>query len=137
MGLIIDTTVFIQWERSGHAIDFAPWEHHGDAAMSVMSVMTASELLVGVHRADSAARRQKRSAFVEMVLAQIPVLDFTTAVARVHAELFADLTSRGDTIGAHDLIIAATAKHHQSAVLTANVKDFQRVPDLVVIELKT
>lgn len=134
MGLIIDTTVFIQWERSGHAIDFAPWEHHGDAAMSVM---TASELLVGVHRADSAARRQKRSAFVEMVLAQIPVLDFTMAVARVHAELFAELTSRGDTIGAHDLIIAATAKHHQSAVLTANVKDFQRVPDLVVIELKT
>ncbi len=133
MGLIIDTNVFVHWERGGHKIDFSPWNDHGDAAMSVM---TASELLVGVHRADSEARRQKRSAFVESILAQIPILDFTREIARVHAELFADLASRGEMIGAHDLIIAATAKHHASAVLTTNVTDFKRVPDLKVIELK-
>ena len=62
MGLIIDTNVFVQWERSGHSIDFSRWQNHGEAAISVM---TASELLVGVHRADTEARRQRRSAFGE------------------------------------------------------------------------
>ena len=52
MGLIIDTSVLVHWERGGHKIDFSPWNDQGDAAMSVM---TASELLVGVHRADSEA----------------------------------------------------------------------------------
>ena len=94
MGLIIDTSVFVHWERGGHKIDFSPWKDQGDAAMSVM---TASELLVGVHRADSEARRQKRFAFVESILAQIPILDFTREIARVHAEFFARLSeSRRD-----------------------------------------
>ena len=134
MGLIIDTGVFIVWERKGRAIDFSPWQDYGDAAISVM---TASELVVGVHRADGDSRRNKRSAFAEAVLAQFPILEFTTDVARFHAALFADLSSRGDLIGAHDLIIVATAKHQDNAVLTTNVSEFARVPDLEVIELKT
>jgi predicted nucleic acid-binding protein len=134
MGLIIDTGVFIVWERKGRAIDFSPWQDYGDTAVSVV---TASELLVGIHRADEEARRKNRSAFVESVLAQLPILEFTTEVARVHAALFAELSTRGDMINAHDLIIAATAKYHDSAVLTTNVSDFARVPDLEVIELKT
>jgi len=134
MGLIIDTNVFVHWERSGHAIDFSPWEEHGEAAISAV---TASELLVGVHRADSEARRQRRSAFVESVLTQIPIRDFTIEVARVHAELFATLARSGQMIGAHDLIVAATARHDDCSVLTTNVAEFGRVPDLDVIQLPT
>ncbi len=133
MGLIIDTNVFVTWERAGQPIDFSPWQDLGDAAISVI---TASELLVGVHRAETESRRQKRSALVESILAQLPIMDFTIEVARVHAELLAVLTGRGDVVGAHDLIIAATAKHCGSAVLTTNIADFGRVPGLEVIELK-
>lgn len=132
MGLIIDTNVFVYWERSGHNIDFSPWEDRGEAAISVV---TASELLVGVHRADSEARRQRRLTFVESILTQIPIRDFTIEVARVHAELFATLTGQGQMIGAHDLMIAATAKHDDCSVLTTNFAEFARVPDLDVIQL--
>lgn len=132
MGLIIDTNVFVQWERTGHAIDFSRWTDYGEAAISVI---TASELLVGVHRADTDLRRQRRSAFVEAILAQLPIVDFTTEVARVHAELFATLATQGQMIGAHDLIIAATAKRFDSAVLTDNAAEFRRVPSLEVVEL--
>ena len=49
MGLLIDTGVLIRIERSvAVPLDFSPWERYGDAAISVV---TASELLVGVHRA--------------------------------------------------------------------------------------
>jgi predicted nucleic acid-binding protein len=98
-----------------------------------ISVVTVSELLVGVHRADTKSRRDKRAAFVEGILAGIPVLDFTTQVARLHAGLHAELMGQGQVIGAHDLIIAATAKRHGMSSLTDNVVEFSRVPGLKVI----
>jgi predicted nucleic acid-binding protein len=36
-------------------------------------------------------------------------------------------------IGAHDLIIAATARCHDLSLLTDNVEEFSRVPGLRVI----
>jgi len=131
MGVVLDSGVFIRAERRG-AVDFSQWASYGPA---YISAVTVSELLVGVHRADTEARRVKRSAFVEAVLARLPVLDFTVEVARVHAGLFAALARQGQLIGAHDLIIAATALSHGCAVLTTNPSEFGRVPGLEVIEL--
>ncbi len=50
MGLIIDTSVFVRWERSGRKIDFSAWDDQGEAALSVI---TASELL---HRKPASPR---------------------------------------------------------------------------------
>ena len=61
------------------------------------------------------------------------VLNFTVAAARLHAELYAELAKKGQLIGAHDLIIAATALCHDLAILTDNVQEFSRVPGLRVI----
>lgn len=130
MGLILDTCILIRAER-GHTLDFSQWANYGNA---FISVITVSELLVGVHRADSDARRIRRSAFVEAILAQLPVLDFTMETARIHASLFAALSQQGQRIGAHDLIIAATAISHDCAVLTTNTAEFARVPGLDVVE---
>ena len=130
MGLVLDTCILIRAERGG-ALDFTHWADYGDA---FISVITVSELLVGVHRADSDARRARRSAFVEAILARLPTLDFTTEAARVHAGLFAALSQRGEMIGAHDLIIAATALSQSCAVLTTNVAEFSRVPGLDVVD---
>ncbi len=129
MGLVLDTNVLIRADREGAAVDFTPWSSQGDA---YISAITASELLVGVHRADSEARRIRRSSFVEGVLAEIPVLDFTLEVARTHAEILAVLGGRGEIIGAHDLIIAATALSAGYAVLTTDLAEFRRVPGLEV-----
>ncbi len=98
-----------------------------------MSAITVSELLVGVHRANTPERKARRSAFVEAILAAIPILPVDELTARVHAEQFADLVSRGQMIGAHDLWIAATAVAHDHAVLTANVAEFLHVPGLEVL----
>ncbi len=130
MGLILDTNVFIHAERSGSPIDFLKWEKYGDV---YISAITVSELLVGVHCANSDARQTRRSAFVESILAKLPVLGFHTEEARVHAGLFATLSKKGQLIGAHDLLIAATAIVYSCAVLTANTKEFERVPGLETI----
>ena len=130
MGLMLDTNVFIYSERAGKPIDFSEWEEYGDV---YISSVTVSELLVGVHYANSDAIKTRRSAFVESVLDKIPVLSFNIKEARVHAGLFAILARQGKIIGAHDLLIAATAIVHNCAVLTENIKEFERVPGLETI----
>ena len=130
MGLMVDTNVFIQFEKSGNPIDFSSWDGSQNVHISVVSV---SELLMGVHRANTEERRQRRPAFVEAVISGVGVLDFTVAAARVHAEIHAELLKIGQMIGAHDLIIAATARCHDLSLLTDNIQEFSRVPGLRVI----
>jgi predicted nucleic acid-binding protein len=102
------------------------------AELAAIASMTASELLAGVHRANTPSRRRLRQAFVEAVFERLPVFPFDLPSARTHAELLAQLTVAGRPVGAHDLIIAATALAHGAALLTDNIRDFQRIPDLVV-----
>jgi tRNA(fMet)-specific endonuclease VapC len=52
--------------------------------------------------------------------------------ARVHAQLWADLARAGRLIGAHDLWLAAAALAHGLTLAAANVREFGRVPGLVV-----
>ena len=121
MGLVIDTDVWVLAEKSGGTLDLARWARYGGA---YMSAITASELLVGVERANTAQRRARRGAFVENLLAVIPVLEFSMPVVRTHARIVAALP-KSVTAGAHDALIAATAVHHGYALLTRNVADFK------------
>ena len=58
---MVDTNVLIAFERRGQPIELTPWE---PSAEVFISVVTVSELLMGVHRADTEERRNRRSAFV-------------------------------------------------------------------------
>ena len=115
-------------EKAGSQLNLARWAHYGGA---YMSAVTASELLVGVERANTAQRRAQRGAFVDNLLASIPVLEFSMPVARTHARMVAAL-SKNVTAGAHDALIAATAVHHGFALLTRNVADFRLFAGLQV-----
>lgn len=130
MGILIDSSVLIAAERgrlslAGH---LAGQEHEPIA----LSVLTASELLHGVHRAGDPRSRARREQFVEGILARFPVVEFGLEAARVHARLWADLLGRGEVVGAHDLIIGATAIAMDFQVATVNARDLRRVPGLRV-----
>lgn len=128
MGYLIDTSIFIAWERD--EIDLAATLTAAGDEPVFLSVVSASELLHGVHRADSARRRSRRQKFVESVLAAIPAIAVSLAVARVHAAVWADLASEGALIGAHDLWIASTALAHDHTIATRNAREFSRVDAL-------
>ena len=97
-----------------------------------LSVITVSELLHGVHRADSAIRRLKRSAYVEKVIELFPVYVFEISIARIYSELWSDLSRKGIQIGAHDLIIGATALSLGFSVATYNTRHFDRIEGLKI-----
>jgi len=129
LAVLIDSDLLIEWEHSETATGLEALV--GDEERAI-SVVTVSELLHGVHRA-AGARRVRRRAFVEHVLAGFEPLPITEPIARVHAEVWADLDRRGQAIGAHDLWIAATALTHGFSVATGNRKEFERVRGLPVL----
>jgi tRNA(fMet)-specific endonuclease VapC len=129
VGVLIDTDVFIEQERGGGSLA----EAVGDEPWGI-SVITASELLHGVQRARGAVRARRR-AWVEEVLAGAEAVPITLPVARVHAEVWAQLAEAGIVVGQHDLWIGATALAHGLGVVTSNERDFARIPGLRVIAL--
>lgn len=144
MGTIVDTTVFIDLERksgrrraasSGSLIGERLAQRLGADDEAAIAAITASELLYGVYRA-SAEYRARREAFVETILAIMPILDFDLLAARAHARLWADLAAAGADIGAHDRLVAATAISIGWRVATANVRHFERIPGLELIEVR-
>jgi tRNA(fMet)-specific endonuclease VapC len=125
-GILIDTTVLIDAERGDDWLERVAGDH--DRAISVI---TASELLHGVHRS-SGATRLRRQSFVEHVLSAFDPIPITETVARVHAAVWAHLAAAGTLIGAHDLWIAATAVTHGLDLATGDATSFRRVPGLTV-----
>ena len=130
MGLLIDTDVLILADRGKAALDLARYQDEG---MAYISVITASELLLGVHRAQDPGMRARRTAFVESLLSALPALPVDLETARVHAQLLSQLPPE-ERIGAHDAWIGATALRHGFAVLTRNVKDFRKLASVRVLE---
>lgn len=130
MAQLIDYSVFITLERRNLRLD--DLTALGAEEPFAMSSVSASELLVGVHLADSSARKLTREAFVEEILGRIPVLPFDLEAARTRARIWAELTVEGTPISRDDLMIAATALTHGYGVLTDSLRDFGRVPGLVV-----
>jgi tRNA(fMet)-specific endonuclease VapC len=130
VGLILDTNILIRAERQEGRFRFADYDLYGGL---FIAAITASELLVGVHRANSEERRLKRQTFVERILALVPVLLFDLETARYHAAMVSALP-RNITASAYDSLIAATALKHGLPILTANPADFDIFPGLIVIQ---
>ena len=128
MGVIFDTSFLIEAERRKSEV--SQFIKNREKEVFGISVITVSELLHGVHRADSTPRRLKRSAYVEKVIEIFPIYNFDTSTARIYAELWADLSRKGIQIGSHDLIIGSTALSLGFSVATYNLRHFERIEGL-------
>lgn len=98
-------------------------------------ILTVSELLYGVHRADSEKRRIIREAFVEKISEVFAVFPFDLSAARIYARVWATLAKRGKVVGAHDLIIAATCISLGFSLATLGLRDYGLIEGLDVARL--
>lgn len=131
MGTVIDSSVLIAAERQ--SLDYEPLLSSAGDDMIVVSAVTASELLHGVHRMKPGVKRARVETLVEGLLARVPIVPFDLAVARVHAMLSADLRAKGTQVGAHDVIIASTAVMLGYRVATRDARSFPRIKGLDVV----
>ncbi len=62
--------------------------------------------------------------------AEVTVLSITHPVAKTYALIRGGLGRKGQLIDQPDLFIVATALQHNLTLVTRNVKDYQRIPNL-------
>ena len=130
MGVILDTSVLIDIERG--KLNIENFIKGRENERFGISVITISELLHGVHRADSEKRRLKREAYVEKIIETFPIYYFDLSAARIYARVWANLAKKGVNVGAHDLMIASTAISLSFSVLTSDVRDYGKIKGLTV-----
>lgn len=129
---MLDSSVIIAFER--WRFDFE--RLLADYTPPAIATITAAELLIGVERADTVKRRERREAFVNNILARVRLVPFELPQAPLFATHFAELAQRGQTIGDRDLQIAVTAIEMGYVLTTLNVGEFQRVRGLQLVDLE-
>ena len=92
-----------------------------------VSAITACELQFGVSHSSQPEKNQR--ALTEF-LGPLEILDFPATASAVYGEIRARLQWAGTPIGSYDLLIAAHAVHGDLTLVTNNVREFSRVPDL-------
>jgi predicted nucleic acid-binding protein len=133
---VLDSGVLIAAERDARPVSelLTALEHqHGEAEI-VLSSITVIELEHGLHRARTAEQARKRREYLDTVFAAIPVEPFTREMAQLAAKIDADARGAGRTIPFADLLIGATALHFGYAVGAGNLRHFQMVPDVTVMQ---
>lgn len=100
----------------------------GDIAISAI---THSELQFGVSKSHP-DYRETNQLLLNQFLAPIEILDYPKEASFLYGEIRAHLEHKGKAIGNLDLLIAAHALHHQATLVTNNVKEFSRIPDLKI-----
>jgi len=90
--------------------------------------VVAAELAYGVAKSGSTRNRQA----LDLFLAPLAILPFDESALWIYGDLRADLESKGTPIGALDTLIAAHALSLQATLVTNNLREFERVPGLLL-----
>ncbi|MFD4422980.1 PIN domain-containing protein [Agromyces sp. NPDC058484] len=124
--LILDTGVLIAGVRG--RLDVTVLADTDDVAIPAVAV---AEYLAGTLLDTDPARAAAQRAFLDDVLQVLPVHDYDRAVAEHHAALLAYVQQTGARRGAHDLMIAATARAADRIVLTTDERArFAELPEV-------
>lgn len=94
-----------------------------------LSIITRYEILRGLKAKDA----NRQIAAFEVFCHQNSILPLTEEAVAKAAEIYADLSHRGQLIGDADILIAASALVHGLSVATNNESHFSRVNNLQVV----
>lgn len=94
-----------------------------------ISTITLSELEYGVQKSSNPIKNQ--DALIEF-LSPLEIAVFDEHAARHYGEIRANLEKNGQLIGPMDMLIAAHAKSMSVRLVTNNIKEFSKIPDLII-----
>jgi tRNA(fMet)-specific endonuclease VapC len=127
--LILDTTILVDAERGGGALDAAI----GDEDDITIAAVTVAELRLGVNLSKGRGRR-RRELFIATVISSIALEAYDLEVAEAHATLLAHVRRASTPRGRHDLIIAAAALARDRRVVTLDRGGFADLPGVAVLD---
>ena len=101
-------------------------KHHGRMAISSI---TLAEL---AHGAEKSSDISRNTAVVEDFVSRLTVLPYDDKAAWQYGNIRAALEKLGQPIGINDLHIAAQARSNGLTLITNNMREFERVPGLLL-----
>ncbi len=126
MNLLLDTNtcIYIIKQKPPEILQKFNAYNVGDIGISSITV---AELEFGVQKSHFPEKNQQALA---QFLLPLTIVDFDAAAANIYGKIRATLTKQGTPIGSLDTLIAAHALSLQVILITNNVKEFSRVPNL-------
>ena len=129
MMYLLDTNTVSDYLKGNSRVLYNLKRHH--RSLVAISSVTKYELFYGLLKNHQAHKKYGEQLGILFKQAQTLVFDEESAL--LAAEIKHDLTQKGKPIGDCDTMIAAVGLQHKAIVVTNNVKHFQRVQDLMVI----
>lgn len=135
-GALLDSTFLIEAERQGLSARVALQQvrllvPEGALAVSAISIM---EMAHGEMRADSPNRAFKRERFLTELISILDIYPVTPSIARRAGRLDGALAKVGENLAFPDILIGVTALDLGYSIITRNLRHFQRIPGLTVIQ---
>ena len=94
-----------------------------------ISAITVAELEYGAQKSQ---KPEQNRAALQQFLIPLEILVFDPQAAQAYGTIRADLERKGQIIGSLDMLIAAQAQSHGVILVTNNIREFSRIPDLRV-----
>lgn len=129
MKLLLDTNICIAIINRDERVR-SYLERHAPSAVR-MSAITLAELRFGIAKS---TQPKRAVANLNVLLSKVGVVPFDEAATVRYGELRALLERRGASIGPLDTVIAAHALSLHWTLVTHNMREFRRVPGLVVAD---
>lgn len=124
---LLDTNILSDLVRNPHGLVAQKIAVAGEENICT-SIIVASELRFGANKLGS----KRLTTQLNTILSAIEILPLEEPADRRYGELRASLEKRGELIGPNDMLIAAHALMLDCVVVTANEREFSRVPKLRV-----
>jgi len=130
MAFLFDTDALSEVLKKRPSPAYLRWLRTIPREEQFTSAVVVAELFKGAFRSERAAFHVEK--IEKRVLPAVTVLPFDVAIARVYGGIEAVLRRGGEPLADADLQIAATALHHGLALVTGNLRHFERVPGLAL-----
>ncbi len=124
---LLDTNILSDLMRNPQGKVAKQIAHVGDDVVCT-SIIVAAELEFGGQKKGSVTLRER----ISIILSSIDILSLEKPAEKKYGKIRAHLEKQGTPISANDLLIAAQALSLGLCVVTRNLREFERVPELRV-----
>ena len=125
----LDTNICITFLREGKKADTVRRKIllHTRRNIAIPAVVSA-ELMYGASKSNNADNKDK----VERFLRKFEIVPLDFEVSRAYGDIRTALERKGQRIGYHDMLIAATALTFRAVLVTNNTREFSRIDGLLL-----
>jgi len=104
-------------------------ELENQSTILATTVVNSYELLFGAYK----TKKKNHLKLVNELLEKLIILEWKKGFSDLAAKIMADLEKNGKIIGIRDLFIGVIALKHDYKILTRNIKEFERIPNLQLV----